>query len=148
MTRWCNLNWKGPMTKTSRVRSIPSLLVVFGVLLAVIAACGGTAKAPEARSGGAAGPDTTGVAAAPAAAVEKPEAIVVPPPEPLPRPWAPAPVLKERAAPPPAAGAIGAVVVDEASNTVLFDKDAHLPLPPASLTKIATLIVALEHGNL
>ena len=40
------------------------------------------------------------------------------------------------------------VVVDEASNAVLFDKDAHLPLPPASLTKIATLILALEHGNL
>jgi D-alanyl-D-alanine carboxypeptidase len=36
------------------------------------------------------------------------------------------------------------VVVDEASGAVLFEKDGYRPLPPASLTKVATAIVALE----
>ncbi len=39
-------------------------------------------------------------------------------------------------------------MIDEASGAVLYDKDAHLALPPASLTKIATAIVALERGDL
>ena len=43
---------------------------------------------------------------------------------------------------------LAAVLVDEASGAVLFDKDAHLPLPPASLTKIATLILAIESGRM
>lgn len=40
------------------------------------------------------------------------------------------------------------MVIDEASGAVLYDKDAHLALPPASLTKIATAILALEQGDL
>lgn len=39
-------------------------------------------------------------------------------------------------------------MIDEASGTVLYDLDAHASLPPASLTKIVTLILALEHGDL
>jgi D-alanyl-D-alanine carboxypeptidase (penicillin-binding protein 5/6) len=74
--------------------------------------------------------------------------VSVPAPEPLPLAWAGAPVLKQGAPAPPAVSALAAVIIDEGSNAVLFDKDAHLPLPPASLTKIATLIVALEHGGL
>jgi D-alanyl-D-alanine carboxypeptidase (penicillin-binding protein 5/6) len=73
-----------------------------------------------------------------------------PPPEPIfpaPQPWAAAPSPIRRSGP-PAIGAVAAVVVDEASGAVLFDKDAHVSLPPASLTKIATAILALEHGNL
>jgi D-alanyl-D-alanine carboxypeptidase (penicillin-binding protein 5/6) len=62
--------------------------------------------------------------------------------------FAPAPALRPDAALAPEVSAIAAVIVDEGSGAVLFDKQAHLPLPPASLTKIATLILALEHGDL
>lgn len=72
-----------------------------------------------------------------------------PPPSPQPAAWAPAPRPRQAVLPPvPAVSAIAAVLVDEASGVVLFDKNAHLPLPPASLTKIATLILALESGRL
>jgi serine-type D-Ala-D-Ala carboxypeptidase (penicillin-binding protein 5/6) len=39
-------------------------------------------------------------------------------------------------------------VLDEASGTLLYGKNAQLPLPPASLTKVATAIAALESGSL
>ena len=67
----------------------------------------------------------------------------------LPDPWAAAPLPKsDRVPAPPTNNALAAVVIDEASGAVLYEKDAHDPLPPASLTKIATLILALEHGGL
>jgi D-alanyl-D-alanine carboxypeptidase (penicillin-binding protein 5/6) len=50
--------------------------------------------------------------------------------------------------PPPVIEARAAVVVDGDSGAVLFDKDAHTPLPPASTTKIVTALLALERGNL
>ena len=65
---------------------------------------------------------------------------------PLPAPWATAPI-RSTTAPPPAIGAAAAIVVDEASGVVLYEKDAHTPLPPASLTKIATAVVALEGSD-
>jgi D-alanyl-D-alanine carboxypeptidase len=70
-------------------------------------------------------------------------------PEPVLEPlaWAPAPVLRDRAQAAPEVSALAAVVIDEASQAVLYDKDAHAALPPASLTKIATLIVALERSQ-
>jgi len=66
---------------------------------------------------------------------------------PLPLAWAPGPQMKPGAAPPPDVSAAAAVILDEASISVLFDKDAHVGLPPASLTKIVTLILALEEGD-
>ena len=39
-------------------------------------------------------------------------------------------------------------MLDEASAQVLYHKDGHTPLPPASLTKIVTAVVAIEKGNL
>lgn len=48
----------------------------------------------------------------------------------------------------PSVGARAAVVLDDASGAVLYEKDAHLPLAPASLTKIATAVLALEEGGL
>ncbi len=45
-------------------------------------------------------------------------------------------------------GALTAVVVDADSGTVLYEKDSHRPLPPASLTKIATAILTVEGGDL
>jgi D-alanyl-D-alanine carboxypeptidase (penicillin-binding protein 5/6) len=39
--------------------------------------------------------------------------------------------------------AVSAVLMDE-NGTVLFEKDAHKRLPPASVTKIMTLLLAVE----
>ena len=50
--------------------------------------------------------------------------------------------------PAPEIGAEAAIVVDGESGDALFEQDARLPLPPASLTKIATAIVALEGADL
>jgi serine-type D-Ala-D-Ala carboxypeptidase (penicillin-binding protein 5/6) len=41
-----------------------------------------------------------------------------------------------------------AIVIDPATNTVLYEKNASEQLYPASLTKIATAIYAIENGNL
>jgi D-alanyl-D-alanine carboxypeptidase (penicillin-binding protein 5/6) len=41
--------------------------------------------------------------------------------------------------------ALSAIVVDENTNKVIYQKDPNLSLPPASITKIATLSVALEN---
>jgi D-alanyl-D-alanine carboxypeptidase len=64
----------------------------------------------------------------------------------VPTPWAPAPT--ESGVPAPAVTALAAVVIDEASGAVLYDKQAERVLPPASLTKIATAVIALEEGDL
>jgi D-alanyl-D-alanine carboxypeptidase len=49
---------------------------------------------------------------------------------------------------PPFTTAQAALVLDEASAEVLYHKEGHTPLPPASLTKIVTAVVAIERGNL
>lgn len=60
----------------------------------------------------------------------------------------PAPSPPPRAAAgPPAIQARAAVVLDVGSGAVLYAKDAHERLPPASLTKMATAIVALERAD-
>lgn len=66
---------------------------------------------------------------------------------PIPPAEAPAPSLVS-AVPPPEISAVGAILVDDASGAVLLDRGAHTALPPASLTKIATAIVALEGSDL
>ncbi len=66
-----------------------------------------------------------------------------------PAPWQSAPVASEAAqAALPFIDAVAAIVIDEASGATLWERNAHTPLPPASLTKIATAIVALERGDL
>jgi D-alanyl-D-alanine carboxypeptidase (penicillin-binding protein 5/6) len=45
---------------------------------------------------------------------------------------------------PPPVSAISAAVIDDACGDLLFDKDAHRRLPPASITKIVTALVAVE----
>ena len=82
-----------------------------------------------------------------AAVAKVPDAPVAPKGAISPAFWAPAPVLKTGAANAPEVSGLAAVVIDEASGEVLFDKNAHQPLPPASLTKIATLTLALEYGG-
>ena len=45
---------------------------------------------------------------------------------------------------PPPLTAVSAAVVDDSCGELLFDKDSHRRLPPASITKIVTAIVAVE----
>jgi len=67
--------------------------------------------------------------------------------EAIPRPWSAAPRLRApRAVPDLSARAV--VIVDEASGAVLLGHHERRPLPPASLTKMATAILAAEHGDL
>ena len=49
---------------------------------------------------------------------------------------------------PPLVNAEGAVLMDADSGRMLYGKNAHKNLPPASTTKIVTAILALEEGNL
>lgn len=65
---------------------------------------------------------------------------------PPPLPSSDAPVLVGSAA--PEVEAAGAVVIDEASGAILFDHNARARLAPASLTKIATAILAIEGSAL
>jgi D-alanyl-D-alanine carboxypeptidase len=128
---------------------------------ALVAGCGGGGTheaevmliaAPEAVASPAASP-TAGAATpsrdqtellerAPAAVREVARAIVA---EPTPAPAVP-PV--SRGIPAPEVRASAAVVIDEASGAILYALDAHRPLPPASLTKIATAVTVLEAGGL
>ncbi len=64
-----------------------------------------------------------------------------------PVPWAERPVRTGDQSP-PSISASAAVVLDEASAAVLYGKNHRERLPPASTTKIATLILAVEHGRL
>jgi hypothetical protein len=48
---------------------------------------------------------------------------------------------------PPAVTAASVVIVDDASGEILFGSRPHARLAPASITKIATTIVALERGG-
>jgi D-alanyl-D-alanine carboxypeptidase len=63
-----------------------------------------------------------------------------------PAPWAAPPIANGIAAPEVSAAA--ALVMDDASGAVLFEKEPHTRLGPASLTKIATAILAIESGDL
>ena len=50
-------------------------------------------------------------------------------------------------APPPTIAGLSGVVIDAASGAVLYDREAHLRLAPASLTKMATAVVAIEGAD-
>lgn len=67
-------------------------------------------------------------------------------PRPTSTPVPPPPVLA-REVPPPRISAAMAVVVDEDSGALLYERAAHREWPPASLTKIVTAMVALDYGN-
>jgi D-alanyl-D-alanine carboxypeptidase len=67
---------------------------------------------------------------------------------PGPAAWSAPPSRRAGALREPETPAAAAVVVDEASGAVLYDRNAYLSLQPASLTKIATLVLALEAGGL
>ena len=48
----------------------------------------------------------------------------------------------------PVVSAQSAVVMEASTGTVLYEKNAHDPLYPASITKIMTTLVALEHSSM
>jgi D-alanyl-D-alanine carboxypeptidase len=56
--------------------------------------------------------------------------------------------VQTRATPPPDVNALAIAVVDEQSGALLYGKDPHRQLPPASVTKIFTALVALKLGDL
>ena len=55
--------------------------------------------------------------------------------------------MKVRDSDPPRITADMAVVIDERSGAILYGRDEHREVAPASLTKIVTAMVALEMGN-
>lgn len=57
-------------------------------------------------------------------------------------------VPKLQAAAPPDVAAQAAVAIDGETGQLLYDKNAHARRAPASMTKVLSAIVALEHGNL
>ena len=59
----------------------------------------------------------------------------------------PAPTRKPEAQD-PAPSTDHVIVVDGASGAILFQRNAYEPVAPASLTKIMTAILGIEHGNL
>ncbi|MGD9895206.1 MAG: D-alanyl-D-alanine carboxypeptidase [Dehalococcoidia bacterium] len=58
------------------------------------------------------------------------------------------PPVQARSPAPPAIGAMAAVVIDAESGMVLWGRDEHRALQPASVTKILTALIAIERGNL
>jgi D-alanyl-D-alanine carboxypeptidase (penicillin-binding protein 5/6) len=50
----------------------------------------------------------------------------------------------EGTTPPPSISALSAVVLEDSCSDLLFAKDPHRRLPPASITKIVTAIIAVE----
>ncbi len=67
--------------------------------------------------------------------------------DPAPSPTTTAPV-KTGSAPPPSVAAWSVAVIDEGSGALLYGRDPHRELAPASLTKIFTALVALKQGQL
>lgn len=57
-----------------------------------------------------------------------------------------APPVKTGSAPPPAVNSWSIAVIDEGSGALLYGKDPHRELAPASLTKIVTCLVTLNQG--
>jgi D-alanyl-D-alanine carboxypeptidase (penicillin-binding protein 5/6) len=59
-----------------------------------------------------------------------------------------APPVPARVVTPPRVGAMAAVVIDVGSGAVLWGRDEHVAVQPASVTKILTALIAIERGNL
>lgn len=50
--------------------------------------------------------------------------------------------------PPPAITTLSGIVMDIDTGTILYEKDIYTKRYPASITKVMTALIALEHGNL
>lgn len=159
-----------------RLAALFFLLVAVAVVGSVLQPWGSEAPPPLAHSllRPVATPVVPGLATVVEAAVERPEAIapgalaaapnvpspptfedaarllpgaVVPLGEAWPEAWAPAPTWMEGNNP-PVVSAASVVILDEASLAVLYSYGAHERRAPASLTKMATAILAAERGDL
>lgn len=127
---------------------------VAAVLALAAAGCGTAGEAQVTVVAGDTHRPITGPAGSPTVRIsenpEKPRPTPTPSPTPTPAldpaAWAEAPSSLGTAA--PAISAAAAIVVDEASGAMLYGKDEHHRLGPASLTKIATAILAIEAGDL
>ena len=152
---------------------LPGRILLYGLLLATLACGSGTpgtephagesagelpataatvdaARAVDAGTAGTAGGMGGSAQAAAPATAPVPTVQETPPPAisaPVFPAFGPAP-RRAREVAPPNIRALAAVVVDGASGAVLYEKDAHTPLPPASTTKIVTALLALERGTL
>jgi serine-type D-Ala-D-Ala carboxypeptidase (penicillin-binding protein 5/6) len=71
-----------------------------------------------------------------------------PPACPAPQAGTQPPPVRVRPPPPPPIGATAAVVIDGGSGAVLWGREEHTALQPASVTKILTALIAVERGNL
>lgn len=119
------------------VETVPAADAPATELPAVPSAGGGELQlAPQSPPTVLAGGSITGSPLAPQSV--EPQGALLPPPS------AAAPTLRPDAPAPPAVSARAAVIVDEASAAILVERDAQVPLPPASLTKIATAIVVID----
>lgn len=83
-------------------------------------------------------PARAGLAVAPTSI---PRPTRTPTPMPIPGP------VKKTSVLAPQVSAVGAVVVDERSGAVIYEKDSRLQRAPASITKIVTAIVAIERAK-
>jgi D-alanyl-D-alanine carboxypeptidase (penicillin-binding protein 5/6) len=111
----------------------------------LILVCGGSTSGSDQPSSPGAAVATASVLAAPEAAPTLAPAAVRS--DIVPAAWGLAPVAV-KALPPPTTQATSALVLDGSSGAVLYQKNGELPVAPASLTKIATAILAAEAGNL
>lgn len=111
-----------------------ALLILVITTSPLLAACGGSVAATEVRTNGS-------VATATAAASARRPANIVPPPVGT-TPKQPVSV------PAPKTSARAAIVIDDATGTVLYDYNGRTQVPPASLTKIATAALAIDRGKL
>lgn len=82
--------------------------------------------------------------AIPEATIEALEALAPPPLVPAATGDAPT----ARGVPPPDSTSAAVLLLDDASGAVLFERNGHRTLPPASLTKVVTAIIAIEQGDL
>jgi D-alanyl-D-alanine carboxypeptidase len=129
------------------------LLFIPGIVL--LSACSDS-NAPAVDVAGVTGdaPAATATPSGPEATVEKKPTLAPvvwtatpePSPTPQPAPWGSPPIALTTIQ--PSVSAAAALVMDEASGAVLYEKDAHTRRGPASLTKIATAILAIESGDL
>ncbi len=130
--------------------------VVAGLALALLSAgacaprdaTGPPVRLPQvAAAAHAAGPgaaaDRLAESGSPRGAFRAEQLVPLPPPLPTATPTPIRPLLA-REAPAPRVSADMAVVVDEASGVVLYGLNEHQEVPPASLTKIVTAMVAIE----
>lgn len=132
------------------MRLAGTILVALSLLLA---ACGTRGQVSPDGAHDAGTPATSTGALAPQGLT--PEAALTRPPQPPPPggttilvPPATAPPPAYNGLPIPAVEAASILVFDDASATVLYERDAHRRLPPASLTKMATAILVLQAGDI